>query len=250
MRILIVEDEPAAAKRLTKMVKSISDDFKVIDQLETIEGFLNAYEEYDALDLILMDIHLADGSCFEIFEHIEVETPIIFITAYDQYAVEAFRVNAVDYLLKPVKKGRLKEAIDKFKKQQSQAEIDYKKLAEEFSKESPSKRFLIKIGQKYKLVDSSEIAYFFTKNKITFLNTFEGKKYPLDHSLEQLDQEMDSSQFFRINRQYIIHIDAIDKMHTYSKSRVKIELDPPMDDDIIVSTERSPHFKNWLVNEE
>lgn len=251
MKVLIVEDEPAAARRLRKLLQEVDADTEVLDQLDSIESTLQWLNDHELPDLLLLDIHLADGSSFEIFQHHRVECPVIFITAYDQYAIEAFKHNTVDYLLKPVKRPELEKALTKYRRwRPSGRQIDYARLAEAMRQEEYQKRFLIRFGQNIRIVSIEEIAYFYTQDKITFLNTFSNKRYPVDYSLEKLEEMIDPAVFFRINRQFIININAIDEMYAYSKSRVKIELNPPCDQKTVVSTERSPVFKKWLVGEE
>ncbi|MEZ4951264.1 MAG: LytTR family DNA-binding domain-containing protein [Saprospiraceae bacterium] len=254
MNVLMVEDEMAAARRLTKLINTVDPDIKILEHLDSIESTINWFENANQkADLIFMDIHLADGSCFEIFNQVKVRTPVIFTTAYDQYAIDAFKVNAVDYLLKPVKEESLKSAIEKFKSNQpGTAEPNYEELAKILKKESEnqSKRFLIRFGQTLKVVSIDEVAYFYTEEKITFLVTHNGKRYPIDYSLEKLDEIADETKFFRINRQFIINIEAIKEMYAYSKSRVKVLLEPECDQETIVSTERSPVFKKWLTGME
>lgn len=250
MKVLIIEDEMAAARRLHKLVMELLPVADVLGQADSIEDSLQLLSQHDdELDLIFMDIHLADGSSFEIFKHIAIKTPIIFTTAYDQYAVQAFKVNAVDYLLKPIKKEELDKAIRKYQQLHKQNEIDYRAIVKALQPEDQVKRFLIRFGQQIRLVSMDEVAYFYTQDKITLLVNKEGKRYPIDYSLEKLEEQIDSRQFFRINRQFIVCINSIEEMYMYSKSRVRITLSPSSDIETIVSTERSPHFKKWLVGE-
>ena len=249
MKVWIVEDEITAARRLEKILCEIDNTLEIAARLDSIEAALNFADKNPLPDLLFMDIHLADGSCFEIFEHLKIDKPIIFTTAYDQYAIQAFRVNAIDYLLKPIKRQELEQALDKYRQLAEKSAIDYKKLAAIIQKDAPSKRFLIRVGQHIKIIDLTEAAYFYTEEKITFVITWEGKRYPLDQSLEKLEEFLDPEKFFRINRQFIIHVQAIREMYAYSKSRVKLELQPACDLETIVSTERSPHFKKWLQGE-
>ncbi|MDX1408075.1 MAG: LytTR family DNA-binding domain-containing protein, partial [Saprospiraceae bacterium] len=191
---------------------------------------------------------LADGSSFKIFDHVEINCPVIFVTAYDEYAVQAFRINAVDYLMKPIKKVELKQALDRVKAtvtgQSFDELIDKLRDSGVIPKEN---RVLIRIGQNIKLVDLNAAAYFYTEDKITFAMMPDSKRYPVEYSLEQLDALLSPNQFFRINRQFIVNVDAIKDMYSYSKSRVKMNLSPPSHLDVIVSTERSPKFKKWLT---
>ena len=252
MRILIIEDEDAAVRRLRKLLEQTADAHEIVAVLDSIAASVEWLSNHPAPDLALMDIHLADGSSFEIFKHATIQAPVIFTTAYDQYAVDAFRVNAIDYLLKPVKQEELKEALSRIR-QQSDAKQEApsaEDLLRRLSKGGlipATQRSLVRIGQTMKIVDLNTTAYFFSKDKITYAVNPDGKRYPIDETLEQLDAKLDTTRFFRINRQFIICIDAIDEMFAYSKSRVKIKLNPPFTGgDVIVSTERSPVFKKWL----
>ena len=249
MKILIIEDESAAVRRLRKMLVEIMPEVDIVEDLDSIKTSIAWLESNPLPDLIFMDIQLADGESFEIFNHVEVTIPVIFITAFDQYAIEAFKVNAIAYLLKPLKQQELAAAIEKHQKQQERTQFNYQSLAGKLRKEQYDRRFLIRIGQNLKMVDIKEIAYFYTQDKITFLITFAGKRYPIDFSLEKLEEIIDPALFFRINRQFIIHLKAIGEMYTYSKSRVKIDLIPHCEITTIASTERSPHFKKWLTGE-
>lgn len=247
MRILVIEDEAAAARRLVKMVEELFPEAEIVGQLESIAESIAWLKDRPAPELILLDIHLADGSSFEIFQHQEVTTPIIFTTAYDQYAIQAFQVNAVDYLLKPIKREELRLAIQKYEQRFATApKIDYKALARAVHQENQSRRFLIRVGRQIRLVGMDEIAYVYTESKITFLVTREGKRYPVDYSLDRLEEWLPKDEYFRINRQFIVGIHAIDEMLAYSKSRVKLTLHPFCELETIVSTERSPAFKQWL----
>jgi len=252
MKALIIEDEQATALRLKKLLNEIDPDIEVLEILDSIETGVTWFRENTAPDLIFQDIQLADGSSFEIFNQVEVKTPVIFITAYDQYALQAFRVNSIDYILKPVKKQDLVEAIEKFKNIYSKkngTEVDYAALAKIISKESYQKRFVVRYGQKIKAVNIEDIAYFFTTGGNIFFKTFDDSQYPLDISLDNLEPLLDPLNFYRINRQFIISYNAIKEMYTYSKSRVKIILDPPCEQDTIASTDRSGSFKKWLAGQ-
>lgn len=251
MKILIVEDEPRAAQRLEKMILELDDSVSVLEQLDSVESVVEWYNSNDAPDLFFMDIHLADGSAFEIFNQIKISQPIIFTTAYDEYAIQAFKVNTIDYLLKPIKKEELKNAIQKYKLTQESTVFDYAQLAKHLPTGSSKKlkRFLIRVGQSLKTVEVNDVAYFYTESKITFLISNEGKRYPIDYSLEKLEEDLSSEIYFRINRQFIVRVDSISKMVSVSKSRVKLWLEP-VPTETIVSTERSGKFKKWLVGEE
>jgi two-component system LytT family response regulator len=254
MKILIIEDENAAARRLEKLLNEVAPDAVVLQRLDSVETSVLWLQSNPAPDLILLDIHLADGSSFEIFDHVTVTCPVIFTTAYDEFALQAFKVNAVDYLLKPIKTNELAAALDKYKRVFKAAAPDYSALLETLRKqEGPGylRRMLIRFGNSIKLVDMADAAYFYTKDKITFLVTRStGKRFPVDYPLDKLEGMLDPATFFRINRQFIINVAAIKEMHPYSKSRVKVELEPPTELETIVSTERSAEFKRWLVGEQ
>jgi two-component system LytT family response regulator len=250
MNVLLIEDEEAAARRLSKLLKELDPSLQVVEVRDSIEQSLNWLAAHPAPDLIFMDIHLADGSSFEIFRHIEVKSPVIFVTAYDKYALQAFKVHAADYLLKPVKREELQEALSRVQRLKQLEEINYERLAEAMAPNAWNQRFLIRLGSSFKVVELKEVAYFYTESKITFLMTHAAKRYPLDLSLEKLEEMLPAGDYFRINRQFIIGIGSIREMYAVSKSRVKLQLNPPCNLDTIVSTERSPVFKKWLTGHE
>jgi two-component system response regulator LytT len=253
MNVLLIEDEEAAAQRMQKLLTQIDPDLNVIAVTDSIESSLAWLKSNKAPDLIFSDIHLADGSSFDIFREVEVSSPVVFTTAFDQYALEAFKVNSIDYLLKPIKAEALAQSLEKWKKLRNQNQPvvpDLQKLLQALQPNQPKtyqKRLVIRYGPHIKTVEVAEVAYFFTQEKVTFLNTFGNKKLPVDNTLDELEDVLDPAVFFRINRQFIINVKAIGSMCSYSKSRVKIELDPPSEIETIVSTERSSTFKNWLT---
>lgn len=247
MTALIIEDEATAARRLRKLVKEIEPSFKITGELDTVEAAVEFLRKNDTPDLIFLDIHLADGSSFDIFHYVDVNCPVIFTTAYDEYALKAFRVNTIDYLLKPIKRPELERALRKFhKSNKATPKIDYQKLAQSIMPEVTEKRFLLRIGSRLLVVEMKEVAYFYTEDKVTLITTHAGKRYPVDYTLEQICEMVSAPEFFRINRQFIVRLSSIAEMHAYSKSRVKLILQPVCKLETIVSTERSPHFKRWL----
>jgi two-component system LytT family response regulator len=245
MNILIIEDEQAAARRLKKILGEIDQKIDIVGHTDGIESSIDWLKNNSEPDLIFLDIHLSDGRCFEIFNHIIIDKPIVFTTAYDEYALQAFKHNTIDYLLKPVKKAELVQALEKLKKRQS---FDYKQLANALREDS-QQRILVRIGNNFKLVELKETAYVTTENKMTIVTTRQGQKMTVDYSLDKMESMLNSRNFFRINRQFIVNIEAIEKMSMASKSRVRLELSPPCKEITIVSTERSPKFKKWLVGE-
>lgn len=249
MTVLIIEDEAAAARRLEKMVLETLPDATIPEKPDSVESAVAWLSTNAPPDLILMDIHLADGSSFEIFDHLEVTSPVIFTTAYDEHALRAFKENTVDYLLKPVKMAELSAAFDKYKRIHRAPGSDYRKLASPGSdKQHTLRRVLIRTGNSFKLVEINESVYFFTRDKITFLVSGDtGKRHATDYSLDKLEELLDPALFFRINRQFIVGRKSIKEMQMYSKGRVKLDLTPETDQETIVSVERSGTFKKWLV---
>lgn len=251
MRVFIIEDEDAAARRLQKLIMECDPAAEIAGRADGIETAVAWLESQPRPDLIFMDIHLSDGSAFEIFNRFEVQSPVIFSTAYDQYAIQAFKYNTVDYLLKPVKAEELMPALAKYRRAAAAALPDYRLLAELLPhQDKAARRFLIRTGHTMKVIDAADAAYFYSQNKITYLVAHTGKRYPVDYPLDRLEHILDARQFFRINRQIILSVASIKEMHAYSKSRVKIELAPPCGLEAIVSTEKSPLFKRWLTGVE
>jgi DNA-binding LytR/AlgR family response regulator len=250
LNILIVEDEHLAATRLQRMLQKIDPDIHILSILDTVKDAVVWLQENEA-DLIFLDIHLADGNSFGIFDQVEVKTPIIFSTAYDQYAIKAFKLNSVDYLLKPIDKEELEAAIEKFKDLRSSGQsnnIDVQALMQTIQgpQSNYQKRFIVTSGEKIKSVKIEDVAYFFGQQKYVFLITKDNRRHIIDYTLGKLEEMLDPEQFFRINRQFIIGFDAIKNMFSYSKSRIKIDLDPPGEIDAIVSIDKSKRFKDWL----
>lgn len=250
IRVLIIEDEESASNRLIALLESLDISLKVVQVCESVHASVAALKGADLPDLIFMDVHLSDGLSFDIFNQVEVNTPIIFITAYDEFALKAFKVNSVDYLLKPLKKDELLAAITKFQKTRVQEKpADLKALLQYLKMPAPvsfTERFVIKLGQTIKMFETKEIAYFYTEDKAEFLLTQDGKKYLIDLCLDDIQSQVDPKYFFRINRQFIIHIQSIANMHAHTKSRVKLDLQPPARVETIVAAERSADFKKWL----
>lgn len=247
IKALIIEDEVIATKNLKRMIHSVSDDIEIIGECESVSESVEWLRQ-NKPDLIFQDIQLADGNSFQIFEEIEVESPIIFTTAYNEFAIAAFKQNSVDYLLKPIDERELKSAIDKYKKQHLNSTgsvIDYAQIAALLRPESFKKRFLIKIGSKYKTIDIEDVAYFFVDNKICYIQTKSNRSYPLDISMTQMVAKVDPSRFYRINRQLLISHDAIQSLQYLSSTRVKVDLLPEYKD-AIVAIEKIVPFKKWL----
>lgn len=249
MKVLIIEDEALAAKRLEKQLAEIAPDITVLAKIGSIKESVKWLMANQA-DLIFLDIQLSDGISFSIFEKVSVNTPVIFTTAYDQYSIKAFELNSISYLLKPIRKNDLTKSLKKYRNLKSAFRIDFEQLLAEMKGEEPEykKRFVIQIGQKIKMVETTEIAFFYAMGKSVFLKTFKANSYPVDFSLDKLEDLLHPDLFFRINRKYVVNMNAIESMVAWSRSRVKLKLQPPADDEMetIVSVDRSPDFKNWL----
>lgn len=250
MKALIIEDEIMAVQRLTKMLGELDKKIEIVTDLDTITASIQWLKTNEMPDVVFLDIHLADGLSFEIFKSVDITCPIIFTTAYDQYAIQAFKVNAIDYLLKPIKKAELERSLEKFYKIQAPPIVDYRNILQSIQEKTPQqyqKRFLIRYGQKYKIVEVAEIAYCFIQDKIVFACTADGKHYPMDYNLDKLETMLSPDEFYRINRQVLARSSAIRELYAFSKSRVKVELQPKFNEDVIVSKERTSKFKEWLI---
>lgn len=252
MNVLIIEDEQLAAEKLESLLKKMSKEINVIGKLRSVSTAIEWLNTNEHPDLLISDIKLLDGISFEIFSKIDFRKPVIFTTAYDQYAIKAFEVNSIDYLLKPIQADKLEAAFQKLKifhgKQNDESLPDYKKLMEvmQSGNKQYKSRFMIKVGQKILAVPVEKIAYFFSQNKLSYIVTKEGKKYPLDDPLETIDPLLDPQHFIRANRQYIISFESIKEIHPYFKGRVKLELIPQNEHEIVISSDRTPDFKRWL----
>lgn len=248
MKVVIIEDEKLVAERLEKLLYEIDPSISVMAKISTVRDSVTWLGNNDP-DLIFLDVHLSDGLSLKIFKQIELKTPIIFTTAYDQYAVEAFKVNSVDYLLKPIDIDELAQSISKFKNSVVNGvhANDFKTLLKIIDKENKyKKRFTINVGRKIKIINTSDIAYFYVMEKSNFLCTYNSENIDVDYSLDKLELILDPDVFFRINRKYLININSIKNIYTLSKSKMKVELNPSINEDIIISFKRSGAFKKWL----
>lgn len=252
MRVLIIEDESLAAKRIMKMVNEQEPDFViegVMDSIESSVAWLNANPHPD---LILMDIELADGQSFEIFNQVDVTSTIIFTTAYDEFAIRAFKVNSIDYLLKPIDADELKRSFDKFKEIHKSSitspklDLDMIVTALRGKQQVYKQRFLVKQGQRLIPIDMHEIAFFYTEDKVSFIKTFGEQRYIVDHSLDELELLLDPNFFFRANRQYIVSPKCLDGIHSHFNGKLKINMKPTNNDEVFVSREKAADFKKWL----
>lgn len=251
LNIAIIEDEPLAAEDLANTLKLIDEDFNVVIKLDSVKSAI-AWLQQNNVDLILSDIELGDGLSFDIFSQVNKNIPIILITAYDQYAIRAFKENSIDYLLKPVDKDELRSAIDKYKNWVSENKtFDMDGLLNTLksqAKPAYQERFLVTLGERISSIPEKDVAYFFSEDRYTFLVTNAGVQHIINYNLGDLEDSLNPTKFFRINRKFVISYDAIKGMIAYSKSRVKINLEPapPSSMEVVVSVERSGSFKKWL----
>jgi DNA-binding LytR/AlgR family response regulator len=250
MNVVIIEDEDRTARQLERMLKKYDPTIHVLGQLPSVSEAVAWFGQNPLPDLAFMDIHLEDGLAFSILEQIPLSLPIIFTTAYDEYMIKAFKVNSVDYLLKPVDYDELVVALDKFKALQSRpATPDVSTLLQLLQKPGAStyrQRFMITIGAKIWSIETADVAYFFSEEKATFLVTKEGQHLPMEYSLDQLAGMLDPVQFFRVNRQFLVARGCMQHIHAYSAGKLKVELVPPSRHEVFVSMSRLSDFKDWL----
>ncbi|PZX14385.1 LytTR family two component transcriptional regulator [Breznakibacter xylanolyticus] len=246
MNILIIEDEALAANNLAEMIQKLIPEAHIVAKIESVREAVS-WLKNNTPQLIFCDIQLSDGISFSIFEQTQVNTPVIFTTAYDQYAIKAFKVNSIDYLLKPIDEQALKGAMDKYQRTTHSSPIDYEALIATLTQRTEYReRLVVYVGQKMVTVKCSDISHFFTTDGNVFFTTFEGKTYDVDFTLDKLEGMLNPRHFYRINRQMIIHIEAIDTMYHASKSRIKLTIRPPFNQDVFVSFNNTPGFKEWL----
>jgi DNA-binding LytR/AlgR family response regulator len=252
MKVLIVEDEELAVKKLQKTLAAADDSVQVIGVTDSIKSSVEWLQQNDQPDLILMDIELADGQSFEIFNLTEVRSPVIFTTSYDEYALKAFKVNSVDYLLKPVQKEELQAALTKFRKMKGESKPDLnldslvKELQQKLQPREYRKRFLVKHAQKLVSVDVEDISYFYSDGRLNFFKTSDNKKYVVDYTMDELEEMLDPEKFFRISRSFFVSVESIDKIEDYFGNRLILQLQPAVDKEALVSREKVTDFKKWM----
>jgi DNA-binding LytR/AlgR family response regulator len=251
-RILIIEDEKPAAEWLRQLILKFNSDISIVAVCDSVSGATEWFQQNPAPDLVFMDIQLADGLSFEIFERVKVPCPVIFTTAYEEYAIKAFKVNSVDYLLKPIAFNELEAAFQKFKTQIQNVHtaptvtIELLNKVREMLRKQYKSRFVIKVGEHLKSIPVEDILFFYSLEKATFLCTSDFKSYLVDYSLDHITEMVDEHRFFRINRKYILSNNAIADIVVYSNSRLKIKLKKPDEDAVIVSRDKVAAFKEWL----
>tara|TARA_R110002096_G_scaffold101579_3_gene224717 strand:- start:2095 stop:2850 length:756 start_codon:yes stop_codon:yes gene_type:complete len=250
MKVIIIEDEKPSARRLQRMLNNL--DINAETMLHSVEESIAWFQNNAHPDLIFLDIQLSDGLSFEIFEALEIKSAVIFTTAYDEYALQAFKLNSIDYLLKPIDDDDLAIAVKKYQARAPQKQAvtldfnDIKKLLVNPIDREYKKRFSVKVGQHLKLINIDEIECFYSENKGTYLYTNEGRNYLLDTTLEHLENELEPQTFFRINRKFFVNINAIKDMVSYTNSRLQIKLNSYNQNEVIVARERVKDFKGWL----
>lgn len=250
MNVLLIEDEPQAATRLQTLLRKINPAIKVLKILDSVKRSVEWFSLGGKPDLVFMDIQLADGLSFEIFESVKVPFPVIFVTAYDEYALKAFKVNSIDYILKPIDEEELKNALTKFGSVSGQVSpssvLESIGYAMEMLNRKYKERFVTKVGEHLKFINVSDILFFYSEDKITFCKTNDGRKHILDFTLDQVNELVNPNAYYRINRKYIINADSISDLISHTNSRLKVVLKTSDDADIIVARERVQEFKEWL----
>ena len=252
MRVVIVEDEHLTAQRLENMLHKYDASIEVASTIPSVSEAIEWFKNNEDPDLAFMDIHLEDGQCFSIFENLNLQVPVVFTTAYDEYTIKAFKVNSVDYLMKPLNYDELVQAIEKFKRIHAQPNAAEPKgletLLQSLHKKEPEykDRFLVSIGSRLKPVETAEINYFYSAEKITFLVTKDNQRFPVDYSLDKLSLVLNPKEYYRVNRQMMIKLSAITNIHLYPKGKIKLDIVPAMKEDVFVSMDKVVEFKEWL----
>ncbi len=251
MNVLIIEDEEVAYENLCKMLKKYDPSIKVEGWFKSIQAVVSWFEKNRNPDLIFLDIKLADGLSFEIFKQVKIEVPVIFTTAYHEYALKAFELNSVDYLLKPFSAESLARSIEKLKRfhlKDNQLLVEKIKAVVDTMSLNPDQfkdRFLVKIGAKLQSIPAANIAYFY-RDEVVMLVSKQDEKFPVNYSLDELEDILSPKLFFRLNRQFLVNIEAVHLVHSYFSGKLKAELTPKLEFDILISKEKASTFKNWL----
>lgn len=252
MKVLIVEDEELAVKKLQKTLTGVDDTIEVVGVSDSIKNTVEWLHNHPSPDLILMDIELADGQSFEIFKLTEVKSPVIFTTSYDEYALKAFKVNSVDYLLKPIQQEELQAALNKYKKMKGDGKADLsidslvKELQQKLQPKEYRKRFLVKHAQKLVSIEVEDIAYFYSDGRLNFFKIDDNKKFVVDYTMDELEEMLDPDRYFRISRSFYVSVNSIDKIDDYFGNRLILQLKPAVDKEALVSREKVTEFKKWM----
>lgn len=249
MNIVIIEDEKPAARRLSKLITEIKPDVNIIVVLESVAQSIEWFKSNPCPDLIFSDIQLSDDLSFEIYKQINIESPIIFTTAFDEYAIQAFEHFSIDYLLKPIRREKLEKAISKLDLfQQKTTAIDAHAILKTLEQKKFRTRFLVYSGENLLSIPEDKIAYFYSEDGVTFLRTKENKKYIINDTLDKLESEVDNKRFFRANRKFIVSIESVHNASLFFKQKLKIILKPEAEEEVIVSKLKATAFKNWMNN--
>ena len=249
MKVIIIEDEKPAAEKLMKAIQKADPSVEVSAVLNSVRKSIDWLLENPMPDLLFMDIELSDGLSFKIFETISINSPVIFCTAFDEYWQEAFEHNSIDYLLKPVKQEKLEAALNKYDKLRQHFANGFQQLLQwqqQATRNGYKKRFLVKRGADYVSVKTEDIAYFYAAHKLVCMVNTSNQKFILDQSLADIEKQLDPAQFYRVNRKYLIQLNAIRKIKTYPKSKLQLEVEPVVNEDIIISQENVAAFKEWM----
>jgi len=250
IKVLIIEDEAPAFRRLQRILEEIDSEIEILEVIDTVKDAVNWFEIGGKADLIFMDIQLADGLSFDIFRQVKVDQAVIFTTAYDEYTLKAFEVNSIDYLLKPIDKERLELSLNKWEelKKLYSGNLDIQGILDQIQPESKKyrSRFLVRSRDELFPVKTEEIAYFFMDSGVVYLRRTDGKKFPIESPLDNLERELDPNNFYRINRQFLCHIDSIASSVQFDKGKILIELLPKNEETVLVSRDRASQFKRWL----
>ncbi len=253
VKIILIEDEPHNLRLLAGMIRNLRPGWEVVKTFESVKESVAWLRENRHPDLFFMDIQLADGLCFSLFDQVEVTSMVIFTTAFDQYAIRAFKVNSIDYLLKPFREKDLEEAIRKFESfwsfaARDQEVADYSEILDAIrtGEKKYRKRFLLSRGDAYDTLDVADIAWFYSENRVTTAVTYNQKRHVVDFPLESLEEQLDPGEFFRANRQLIVHVRAIQKIENHFGGKLKLRLNPPFDGEVMVSRLKAPAFKAWM----
>lgn len=257
MKILIVEDEELAVKKIRKTLGEVDASSEVVGVTDSIQATTNWLENNPSPDLILMDIELSDGQSFEIFNRVPVKSAVVFTTSYDEYALKAFKVNSIDYLLKPIQKEDLEAALNKYSRMKEvyssgKGENDWnmdvlvRELQQKLQPKDYRKRFLVKFGQKLVSIEVDEIAYFYSDGRLNFFKTYDNRKFVVDYTMDELEDMLSPERYFRISRSFYVSVNSIDQIHDYFGNRLLLHLKPALDKEAIVSREKVTDFKKWM----
>ena len=250
MKVLIIEDEKIVSDLLVRFLIKIDKNIEVLDVLRSIESAINWLNANNEPDLIFLDVKLPDGNSFQIFDNVIIDAPIIFTTGHDEYALQAFKLNSIDYLMKPITPVELKQSIDKYKRlnQKKSNDSNIDNLIEKLNKPIYKVRYLVKTGKTYNTININEVSFFCVENKLTFLYTNQNTRFVIDNTLDEIAKSLNPDCFFRINRQFLINFSSINSIENYFNNRLKLNLKttPREHDKVLVSSKKASDFKTWL----